>query len=293
MDARVRFGRQIRRAAALDHIGKQRCALEGFGNAARNSSRPLPGSRRTARRRRPPGIARPAAKPHRAPRRIAQRFERRGERHGSAGHRRRRGSWQPHRPAGMTRRNSVWPHFLGEFLILELDAGGAGGGTPTAHRAVDIQQPAIAGVAVSQETERLVAPAIAAHTIEHFGEGCGAGIGYAQRRGDDAISGHVKRIETNACRHSRRDAVKDARKRQTSIALQQRTKRCCPSQAVLPSFSSAAACLKASAIIVFQTWSFRLGLPGTPAPRCAKPSPSIPRGYLAKSNISVPVLTFV
>src|SRR5579872_1146204 len=121
-----------------------------------------------------------------------------------------------------------------EFLIFELNAGGARGGV-TANRAIDIQQPAVAGVAVGEKWKARRA-GDAAHAVEHFGKGSGAGVGHTKRRGDDAIAGHIKRIKAGARRHSRRDAVIHAWKGQAAIPLQQCTKRRSSRQAVLLSF---------------------------------------------------------
>ncbi len=121
----------------------------------------------------------------------------------------------------------------GRITLIDAPVSGGAGRGITANRAIDIQQPAIAGITVGQE-RKTGCTCNAAYTLKHLAEGCGAGIGHTERRGDDAIPGHVKRVEAGTCRHSRRDAVKNARKRQTSIALQQRTKRSCSRQTVLP-----------------------------------------------------------
>jgi hypothetical protein len=83
--------------------------------------------------------------------------------------------------------------FLRKLLILELDAGCARGRI-AAHGAIDIQQSAIAGIAVGNEWNADGA-GNTAHAVQHLGECRGAGIGDAQRGCDNAVSGHVKRVE--------------------------------------------------------------------------------------------------
>ena len=91
--------------------------------------------------------------------------------------------------------------FLREFLIFKLDAGSARGRI-AAHGAIDIQQSAIAGIAVGNEWNADRA-GDTAHAVEHLRERRGAGIGDAKSRCDDTISSHVKRVEACTRRHSR------------------------------------------------------------------------------------------
>ena len=91
--------------------------------------------------------------------------------------------------------------FLRELLILELDAG-CTGRRIAAHGAVDIQQSAIAGIAVGEERNAGGARDTA-HTVKHLRECRGAGISDAKSRCNDTISGHVKRVETGARCHPR------------------------------------------------------------------------------------------
>ena len=90
---------------------------------------------------------------------------------------------------------------LRKFLILKLDTGSAGGRI-AAHGAIDIQQSAIAGIAVGNKWNADCA-GDAAHAVNHLREGRGARVSGAKSRCDDTISSHVKRVETYARSHSR------------------------------------------------------------------------------------------
>jgi hypothetical protein len=68
---------------------------------------------------------------------------------------------------------------LGKLLVFKLDAGGARC-CIAAHRALHVQQPAVTGIAVGQKRKAGRA-CNTPHPVQHFGEGCGSGIGNAKR----------------------------------------------------------------------------------------------------------------
>ena len=107
---------------------------------------------------------------------------------------------------------------LRHLLVLDLDRGDARR-LVAAHRALHVQQPAIAGVGVGDQ-RRVDHRADHLGAAHHVGIGREARVGQAEHRGGRAIAGHVERRKAHLVGDPRRDAVVDAG-RQDELALGQ------------------------------------------------------------------------
>ena len=120
--------------------------------------------------------------------------------------------WRAASAIGITRRPGVCPHFFGIFLVLDLDRLRAGF-LIAAHGVVDVEQPAIAGVAIGDQRRRTCPRAICLHAADHLGVARQPRIRQAEMRGDHAVAGHVERIEPHAVGDARGNHVEDAGRR--------------------------------------------------------------------------------
>ena len=107
---------------------------------------------------------------------------------------------------------------LGHLLVLDLDRRDARR-LVAAHRALHVQQAAVAGVGVGDQ-RRVDHRADHLGAAHHVGIGREARVGQAEHRGGRAVAGHVERREAHAVGDARRDAVVDAG-RQDELALGQ------------------------------------------------------------------------
>ena len=98
---------------------------------------------------------------------------------------------------------------LRELLVLELDRGDAGL-LVAPHRAAHVEQPAVAGVRVGDHRRaRELGDALDA--LDHLGVGREPRVRQAERRGDEAESGDVGRVDRVLVQHVGRDQVEDPR----------------------------------------------------------------------------------
>ena len=101
---------------------------------------------------------------------------------------------------------------LGEILVLELDGVGAGA-LEQAHRALDIERVAVAGVGIDHEMRRH-AVADQADGLDHLAHADQPDIGAAQPRIGDGRAGDVERLEAGLFGDQRGERVIDARRDQ-------------------------------------------------------------------------------
>ena len=107
---------------------------------------------------------------------------------------------------------------LGKILILDLDGIGAGA-LEQAHRALDIERIAVAGVGIDNEMGR-DAVADQRDCIDHLGHADQADVGPAEPRIGDGRAGDIERLETGLFGDQRGKRVVDARRDQDRRARQ-------------------------------------------------------------------------
>ena len=109
---------------------------------------------------------------------------------------------------------------LGEVLVFDLDHRDAGF-LIAAHGVGDVEQPAVAGVAVGDQ--RLVDGIDDRFgAVDHVGVGGQARVGLAQVRGHDPVAGHVDRLCIGAIGDLGRDQIENARGGDELLVLQDR-----------------------------------------------------------------------
>ena len=100
------------------------------------------------------------------------------------------------------------PALLGEFLILELDRGGARLFV-TAHGVPDVEQASVAGVTVGDQRRR----GLRRHGFDapdHVGIGREPRVGQAHVRRDRPVAGHVESVEAELVCAAQRHHVEHA-----------------------------------------------------------------------------------